>query len=310
MKITSTILLILISFAGFFSCDQSDSNKIPADDILKLANAYYTNGLYEASAMEYQAYLNQYDIDKSRTANTYYTIANIYFERIKDYDKSLEYLFKIKYLFPKSKLQNEVSKKIVACLEHLDRTTDAVRIYEKEAALNPDSVRKNRPGKVLAESGSHKVTQGDLEFEISKLPLYMSDQFKSKKKKEELVQQIIIQDLLYDSAKRKGLEKDKEVIEAAFNAKKSLMVQKLISEEIKDQVKIDEDDVNLYYLAHKDKYTEKDDKGKVLRQKSFQEVAQQAANDLFSERQTEAYQKMVQKLVQAQNVKIYNDRIR
>ncbi len=310
MKIKIYILIIIISFTGLFSCSQSGSDKIPADELLKLANAYYTNGLYEASAQEYQTYIDHYALDKSRAANTYYTIANIYFERIKDYDKALEYLFKIKYLYPQSNLQREVSKKIVSCLERLDRTKDAVRIYAEEAALNPDSIRKNRPGELLAESGSHKVTQGDLDFEISKLPPYMQDQFKSKKKKEELVQQIIIQDLLYDSAVRKGLNKDKEVIEAVFNAKKALMVQKLISDEIKDHVKIDEDDVNLYYLAHKEKYTEKDDKGKVARQKSFQEAAPQVANDLLSERQAEAYSKMVQKLVQAQNVKIYNDRIK
>ncbi len=302
--------LFLIIVALFVSCGDSGSDKVPADELLKLANAYSTNGLYEAAANTYLQYLNEYNLDKGRQANTYYTVANIYFERIKDYDKALEYFFKIKYLYPESKLQSDVSKKIVSCLERLNRTGDAVRIYEKEAALKPDSVRRNRPGEVLAESGSHKVTQGDLDFEVSKMPPYLQDQFNSKKKKEELVQQIIIQDLLYDSAKRKGLDKDKDVIEGVFNAKKALMVQKLIADEIKDQVKIDKDDVHLYYLAHKDKYTEKDDKGKVVRQKTFDEVAQQAANDLLNERQTEAYQKMIQRLVQAQDVKFYNDRIK
>ncbi len=309
MKVLFRFLLFSILMVNI-SCSGSGGDKVPADEMLKLANAYYTNGLYEAAANTYLQYLEEYRPGKGREANTYYTVANIYFERVKDYDKALEYFFKIKYLYPESKLQSDVSKKIVACLERLDRTNDAVRIYEKEAALKPDSVRQNRPGDILAESGSHKVTQGDLDFEISKLPPYIQDQFKSKKKKEELVQQIIIQDLLYDSARRKGLDKDKEVIEGVFNAKKALMVQKLISDEIKDQVKIDKDDVHLYYLAHKEKYTEKDDKGKVTRQKSFDEAAQQAANDLMNERQTEAYQKMIQKLVQAQNVKIYNDRIK
>jgi hypothetical protein len=75
-------------------------------------------------------------------------------------------------------------------------------------------------------------------------------------------------------------------------------------------VRIDKDDLNLYYLAHKDKYAEKDKKGKVKRQKSFAEVSQQVSNDLLNERQMQAYQKMIEKLAQAQNVKIYNDRIK
>jgi tetratricopeptide (TPR) repeat protein len=305
---TKTWLLAVI--LGLFSCGNKSGEKISSEDLLKLANAYYTNGLYEAAVNSYLQYLSEYSPDKSRAANTYYTVADIYFERVKDYDKALEYYFKIKYLYPESKLQGEVSKKIVASLERLNRTNDAVRIYEKEAALEPDSVHSHRSGEVLAESGTHKVTQGDLDYEISNMPPYMREQFKSPEKKKELVQQMIIQDLLYDSAKRKGLDKDKEVIEGVFKAKKGLMVQKLIADEIKDQVKIDKDDVQLYYLAHKDKYTEKDKEGKVKRQKSFEEVARQVSEDLLNERQMQAYQKMIDKLARAQNVKIYNNRIK
>lgn len=299
-----SVLLLLIA------CGKQEQPDVSADARLNLANAYYTNGLYEASVQEYLTYLDSYPLKEARRANTYFTIANIYFERLHDYEKALEYYFKVKYLYPQSTLQTEVGKKLVNCLERLQKSGDAQRIYEKEAALDKNKVKENRPGQVLAQTSTKKFTQGDLDFEISEMPVYMRDTFKDKKKKEELLQQMVLQELLYDSAKRKGLDKDKDVLEGAFRAKKGLMADKLLKQELKDKVKIEAKDVELYYEAHKDNYTEKDKKGKVTRQKPLREVQQQVARDLSMERQQQAYQELAQRLMQAEDVKFFNDKIR
>ncbi|MEJ2543057.1 MAG: hypothetical protein P8Y99_03225 [Calditrichaceae bacterium] len=303
----------IFSILGFLllsGCNQSKQPQLSADAKLNLANAYYTNGLYEAAAQEYLDYLNNYDVDANRRANTYYTIGNIYFERLNDYEQALTYFFKVKYLYPESTLQGEIGKKIVNCLERLNKTTDALRMVEQEAALDKESVKDNLPGKVLAEIGSRKITQGDLDFEISKLPAYVQEQFQDKQHKKEYLQQYILQELLYDKAKRQQLDKDKSVIEGTFRAQKALMAEKILQAELKDKVKIEPADVELYYMAHKDRYTEKNDKGEVIRQKDFNEVQQQAAQDLAMERQQKAYQQLLGQLMKADNVKIYEDRVR
>jgi hypothetical protein len=163
---------------------------------------------------------------------------------------------------------------------------------------------------VLAEIGTKKITQGDLDFEISKLPVYLQEQFRDKNKKKEFLQQYLLQELLYDSAKRQELDKDKDVIEGTFRAQKALMAEKILQHELKDQVKIEPADVELFYLAHKDKYVEKDEKDKVIRQKEFNEVRDQVAQDLAMDRQQQAYQKLLARLMTAENVKVYEDRIR
>ena len=119
-------ILILIWSIIFFlsSCTESKSPLIPADSKLQLANTFYNNGLYEASVNEYLEYLSKYSIDANRQASTFYTIANIYFDRINDYEMALQYYFKIKYLYPESTLRGEVGKRIVNCLERLKRTKD------------------------------------------------------------------------------------------------------------------------------------------------------------------------------------------
>ena len=305
-------IVMIISGILFYACgsDKQAQSQTDSNARLELANAYQNNGLYQAAVDEYLVYLAEYPVEPERKANTYYTIANIYFDRLNDYEKALEYYFKIKYLYPESNLQGETGKKIVNCLERLHRSADAARVMEKEASLDQEAVAENRPGKVLADLGDRKITQGDLDFQITKLPPYMQDQFKNKETKKQLLQQLIAEELLYDSAKRKGLDKDKDVIEASFQAQRALMVQKLLQDELKDKINIQPEDVELFYMAHKDMYVEKDSQGKVKRQKPFEEVAQKAAQDLAMDRQQQESQKIIERLMQTKKVKIYDNRIR
>jgi len=308
----SIILLVLsvIMASQFFSCQKESKPQISEEKKVNLANTFYNNELFEAAIKEYEEYLHNYNVDPNKQANTYFRIAEIYFERLHNYEKALEYYFRIKHLFPESKLQSEVGKKIVNCLERLERSQDAQRVLEKSTALDPESVEEHRPGAVIATIGDKQYTQGDLDFEIGQLPPYMQSQFNTKENKLDFLRQKIVEELLYDSAKRKGLEKDKEVIEGTFRAKKRLMAQKILNEELQKLVQVNESDVELYYKANKDKYAEKDDKGKIIRQKSLQEAGQQAAQDLFQEKQQQAYHQLMERLMKAENVKLFENRIK
>jgi hypothetical protein len=84
----------------------------------------------------------------------------------------------------------------------------------------------------------------------------------------------------------------------------------LLSEEIQSMVDINKQDIELYYQAHKDKYVEKEENGKVTGQKTFQESMQQVAQDLMQERQMQAYEKIIDRLMTAENVKIFEKRLK
>ena len=137
----------------------------------------------------------------------------------------------------------------------------------------------------------------------------MKSQLSERSKKIDFLKQYIATELLYDSAKRKGLENDKNVIESTFQAKRNFMVQKLLEEEISKAVDIDESDVKLYYEAHKEKYSEKDDEGKVTGFKPFAEVQTTVMQDLIRERQNEEYEKLIQRLMRAEAVQIYEAKL-
>ena len=291
-------------------CQQENQPQLSADQKINLANTYYNNELYDAAIREYIEYLNNYEMDNNKRANISYTIANIYFERLNDYNRALEFYLRIRQLYPESNLQRDVGKRIVNCLERLQRAQDAQRILEKETALKPDDVIEHKPGEIIAKIGDKVITQGDLDFELKQLPPYVQTQISTKEQKKEFLQQFIAEELLYDSAKRKGLDQDKEVLEGAFRAKKRLMAQKILAEEMQGKIDIKEADIELYYRANKEKYVEKNEEGETVRQKSFQESAQQVAQDLYLERQEAAYRELINRLNKAENVTIYENKIR
>ena len=309
LKITQILTAGLILVVLAAGCAEQKPGGLSADQKVNLANTFYNNELYEAAIAEYQQYLSAYDVDSGKQANVYYQIANIYFERLHDYDKALENYLRIKYLYPESNLQSEVGKKIVSCLERLERSQDAQRVLEKETALKPEEVTESRPGEVIATIGKRQITQGDLDFEIGQLPPYMQTQIDSREKKHAFLQQFLAEELLYDSAKRQNLDQDKQIIQDAFRAKKNLMAQKILQDEIGKLVDIKPADVELYYKANKEKYSEKGKDGKVLGEKPFSEVSDQVARDLFQEKQQTAYQQLIERLMKAENVTIYDKRI-
>jgi len=308
--ITNSMLGIALLLLFLSACTEAEKPKIDADKKINLAHTFLNNELFEAAIQEYEEYLENYTVSKTKQANIYYQIANIYFERLHDYNKALENYLRIKYLYPESEIQSDVGKRIVNCLERLERSQDAQRILEKETALKPEIVAESKPGEVLATLGDRKITQGDLDFEINQLPPYLKSQFTTREQKLAFLRQYLAEILLYDSAKRKNLDQDKEIIEGTFRAKKQLMAQKVLQEEIEKLVDINQADVEIYYKANKEKYTEKDDDGKVTRQKSFQEVGQQVTQDLFMEKQQEAYQQLLERLMKAEKVTVYENKVK
>jgi len=303
----SGLVGILLVNAG---CGKGCGANVSADQVRTLANDLYNRGLYEQAIREYEDYLREYHPKAGEQGNINYLIGEIYFERLKDYRNALAYYLRVKHLYPQSPVQGDVDRRIVECLERLQRSADAQQALEEATAIDTSQVRKARPGVVVAKIANRTVTQGDLDFEINQLPPYLRNQFTSKEKKLEFLKDYVATELLYDTARRKGLDRDKDVLAAAFDAKKKIMVQKLLQEEIVSEVgPIKDVDVELYYKANKEKYAEKDEKGKVKRQKPLEEVRQQVYQDLVRERQQRAYEELIQRMMRAEEVQIYADQV-
>lgn len=301
------VLIMMLSLILLSYCSRSLEPNMSKDQARNYANELYNRQLFKQSAAEYERYLNNYKLDETEQANISYTIGDIYFERLKDYENALAYYIRVKYFNPKDDLRRQVEQKIVACLERLERSEDAAQTLRETTSLDAQAVPTKRPGAVVARIGSREITQGDIDFELNQLPPSIRAQYNNKEKKLEFLNQYILTELLYRSAQNMGLDKEPEVIEAAFQAKKSIMVQKYLQDQIRKEIKIEPADVELYYRANKEKYVEKDKEGNVIREKPFEEVQQQVAQDLLIERQQDVYRRMVERLMRAEGVQVFDD---
>ena len=310
-----SLFLIRFGFLVFgcitiIQCSSGEGQKVDGGRVREYANALYNRELYSQAIREYERYLEGYRLDDQQSANINFIIGNIYFERLHDYENAMAYFLKVKHVFPESTVMGEVDKRVVACLERLQRSADAKQALDEATSLQPGEIQKPKPGTVIARIGNREITTGDLAFHISQLPDYLRSQFQERQAKIEFLRQFIATELFYDAAKRKELDKDKEVIEGSFQAKKNLMVQKYLQEEIAEGLSLKEEDVELFFRANKDQYVEKDDEGNVKRQKTYDEVRQQVAEDYVRDKQQKAYDELLQRMMRAEKVEVFDDLVK
>lgn len=289
-------------------CAQEPKPNLPGEKVRDFANILYNRELYQHAVAEYQRYLEHYPLDEEEQANISFTIANIYFDRLRNYESALAYYLRVKELYPRSGLVDDASRRIVECLERLQRSADAQQALAESTLLDTAQVTKKRPGEVVAKIGNREITSGDLEFEIKNLPPFVLAQIKNRNDRLEFLRQYLATELLYDTAKRKGLERDQEVIAAAFQAKKNFMVQKLLQEEVAQKVNFQESDLELYYRANLDRYAPADSTGATA-PPTFQEVRDRVMQDYVREKQQEAYNRLVERMMRAEGVVIYDDKV-
>ena len=246
--------LVVISIVLISTLSKTDYERKLIDEKKNLAVMLFKNKLYEPAIEELKAILDNPYLQKQDKANVSYTIASAYFENLNDYPNALSYYQRVEYYDPLSKLLKQTKSKIVECLERMNRSLDAQSALESATDLRGE--KKDFTGEVVAKIGDREIKMSEIDDQIEKLPPYIQQQFKGHKSKLDFLRTYISRDLLYNAAKRKGLDNDKDVIEKAFQAKKDIMVQKYYQDEVEDKVQVNDSDLELYYKANQDKYKE------------------------------------------------------
>lgn len=103
--------------------------------------------------------------------------------------------------------------------------------------------------KVLARVSNKDITLKEFKERISKLPAYYQEMAKGNSKR--FLDDMVVEMLFYEEAVRKGLERDKEVKEVINEARKKIIVAKLVKTEVEDKIKIDDAEALKFYEAHK-----------------------------------------------------------
>ena len=74
------------------------------------------------------------------------------------------------------------------------------------------------------------------------------------KNKKEFLNELITDKLLYAEALRKKLDRDEEVLKLFDEAKRKIMISKLLNDEIDGNITVTEEDITAYYTSNKDRF--------------------------------------------------------
>lgn len=132
---------------------------------------------------------------------------------------------------------------------------------------------------VLATVGGKEITKEDLDLALMHAPKDQAMQLNTFAGKKYLLNEMIIQEMLYLDAQEKGLDKDEDYLKELEAVKESLLKQYAIKNLLVD-VKIDENEAKEYYDANPNQFV----KGESTRAKHIlvkeEEQAQAIVNEL------------------------------
>ncbi len=297
ISLVGVIVLLVISVFLLIDLQGIKSaGKIDVSSQQNLASELLDNKLYQQAIAEYDKIIGSGKIDSKRESNLHYIVGNIYMNNLNDYQNAAARFVKAKVLSSDDELVKKINKNLVVCFERMGRSLDAQRELDKMTLLEkPEEEKGTR--KVVARIGKKEITMSDLENEIQKLRSPVSDQYKDKEKKLDFLKQWVAHELFYDAALRRGYDQDKDVIEGTFQMKKQLMINKFLKEEVPSDIQISDSEIKLYYDAHKEEFKDK----------NIDEVRAEIESELLRQRQEEAYMKLLSQMMQAEQVKIYED---
>lgn len=158
---------------------------------------------------------------------------------------------------------------------------------------------KKPKNEICAVVNGKNITMSMVDKKITNLPQYYQAFATAHKK--EVLDDMVIEQLLYEEARKRNLEHNPEVRELINEAGKKILISKLIDDETMRSAPVSEDDIKTHYEQHKDQYlipemvrashilanTEEDAKRlleELNKGRDFAELAKQSSKDLTKDR--------------------------
>ncbi len=105
---------------------------------------------------------------------------------------------------------------------------------------------------VLAMVGDRVISSREFTSRIAKLPSYY--QTVVARNREKFLDDLIVEEIFYEEAVRTGLTRDRETQDVIKEAKKKILIARLLKKEVEDKIRIDESEARKYYEEHKDEF--------------------------------------------------------
>ena len=246
----------------------------------------------------YESYLKSSVIPQEDVAKVLYQMGTIYQENLLDPKAALAKYAVIKALFPEETFNNQLGKRMVACLEIMGRSVDASQARSRLTDIGSDSGKIGtanvvESAAVVAELDGRKITLGEIGSMVGKLP-------EAPLELNQLVREYVAQILVANAARRKGVADRPDVKIRIGQVENQILAQAGLMDEIKIQAPSG-NDIQYYFEANKTRYLKGPDSTA-----SFETLAPKVQADWAKEKQAVEYQKYVERLLQTAKVNFFN----
>lgn len=109
--------------------------------------------------------------------------------------------------------------------------------------------------KILAIVNNVQIKESDVEEAINRFPAERRSYFNSPVAREQLLEQIISYELMYNHGKELGIESSEEFLVQIEKAKKEILTQMTINSEL-SKITVSEEEIKEYYENNKEKFQE------------------------------------------------------
>lgn len=105
---------------------------------------------------------------------------------------------------------------------------------------------------IFASIGDTKITVSDFNERVSNLPARYQELVR--RRKSAYILELINDTLLYQEALRNNLHKDREVQKVVEEARKKILIARLLKDRVDDTITISDEEIKIFYDANADKY--------------------------------------------------------
>ncbi len=131
---------------------------------------------------------------------------------------------------------------------------DMLKWYSEQAMNEIDRVFAKNSPEILAVVGGQPITEMELEDRLNEIPPFYRSRYETPEGKKQLLEQMILQRLMTMEAENQKLYLESDVRKKLDEQRQLILQRALYDKEVRDKVKISDDDIKKYYKEHKEDF--------------------------------------------------------
>ncbi len=227
------------------------------------AAALKANQLYAQAAEAYDKYVGDGALPDPEKAKIDFNTGEMLFDQLGDAEEALARFVRVTDLYEgvDPALLKEARKHAAECLEKLGRAGAAERQLVESARLKSPTAAEEAPLEerdILASIGERvRITRTEFEQAWKDLPPQVREQqFPGNEGREKFLQELVSMRLFAEAARRKGLDRAPDFRRRLRDFEDSFLMSNLFQEEVSAKVTLPESDLQLFYEAHREHYSD------------------------------------------------------